>query len=511
MSEKQELLDIVDSMYDKYHKNTIVFSKFLNYIQEMPSVLENINNTMIQREKRKSKLESDSEKFIKKFLYNNKIYYNTSSEIFFQYKNNKYLLIKEDDVQHLILTSITSQKSLADWKQKLKVSILKKIKEQDIFTCIPESETIQNIISKLQTCMFNDKEKVKYFLTMIGDMLLKKCSLHYFIHSKVKPFLKELTNLSCMWFSTPILLNNFKFKYYDHKFSDCRLVDLIDFFDVENCLVLFKNDDALNLFCVAVYYSNRYENADNYLLNHCKNDSLRSYAFYLKNNNDKNIVDNFLNKYIEKREGSNVTWKNMQYIWKLYVENEKIPNIFFSSSLKNQLIKEIEFDIDQDFFLDCTSIHLPRVSKFLQFWNEQIIISEQEELELDELSSLFSFQCKTNLNEKDLLDLIKHYYSDICIEDEKFLLNIKCKIWDKKKDIIELIKNIKKEESLQDIEELPIFDIYKMYSKCKKKFIVSKQYFEKFIKEEYFIFIIDENFFHVKTFLGSFDSLGNIK
>ena len=82
--------------------------------------------------------------------------------------------MKEDDVQYTILNAISSNKTLMDWKQKLKVTILKKIKERDIFSCIPESETIQNVINKLHPSICDTKEKAKYFLTIIGDILLKK-------------------------------------------------------------------------------------------------------------------------------------------------------------------------------------------------------------------------------------------------------------------------------------------------------------------------------------------------
>ena len=101
-------------------------------------------------------------------------------------------MVKEDDIHHTILSTISLNKTLMDWKHRLKITILKKIKERDIFTCIPESETIQNVINKLYPMIFSSKEKAKYFLTIIGDVVLKKTSETYFINSKAKNFLKEL-------------------------------------------------------------------------------------------------------------------------------------------------------------------------------------------------------------------------------------------------------------------------------------------------------------------------------
>ena len=108
-----------------------------------------------------------------------------------------------------------------------------------------------------------------------------------------------------------------------------------------------------------------------------------------------------------------------------FIETEKLPNVFFTTILKTRLIEKIKYDGHKDVFLDCTSKLLPIVSKFIQFWNENIesnvddidnnnmdnsssIISDNdnEELEIDELCCLFTYHMKTNINEKTILDLI---------------------------------------------------------------------------------------------------------
>ena len=127
MSENN-LINIVKTVYNEYRDNPVIFQKLLETIEQLPEVLKNTNDTIINKHNRKIKLVSESELFIKKFLYMNKFYYNTSSELFFEYRDNKFHSIKEDDVQHAILTSISSNKVLMDWKHKLKITILKKIK-----------------------------------------------------------------------------------------------------------------------------------------------------------------------------------------------------------------------------------------------------------------------------------------------------------------------------------------------------------------------------------------------
>lgn len=535
---KTELINIVNSLYDKYENNEDIFCKFKQIVETLPDTLEQTNNTLIEKNERKQKLEKGSDQFIQKFLHNNKIYYHTTSELFFEYKDNKYSLVKEDDVQHIILTNISENQNLSAWKHKIKITILKKIKERDIFTCIPESKTIQNVLNRLCPSICYNKEQAKYFLTIIGDILLKKSNLIYILNPKIKPFLKEINNLACILFGSPTLWNIFKFKYYEHKLEECRIINLPEYNNIDNWNDYFKQDNALDLFCVAAYYSNRYENADTFLSENCKDDALKTYTYYLKNNTEDSIVDIFINTTTEKSEDCSITWKNLQYLWKHFIDTEKIPNIFFTNVLKAKLIEKMKYDQERDMFLDCTSKLLPIVSKFINFWNEEIILNidedENEELEIDELCTMFASHSKTNISEKTTLDLIKHYYTDTFIEEDKYLLNIKCKLWNKKDDIITTLQKYKKilnnannpnkkdkhaesdnintcedhDDKLDDgdnsnVDEIPINELYQAYcknkNKSKNKFIVSKQYFERFIKEESQLYVVND-FVAVKSF-----------
>lgn len=500
---KDELNTIINKLYDKYIDNPIIFQKFIQTIELLPDTLENTDTTIKEREKRKNKLEKDSESFIQRFLNKYKFYYNSSTELFFEYYQDKFSTIKEDDVQHKILSTISENKELSDWKHKIKVSILKKIKERDLFNCIPESATIQNVINKLCPNLFESKESCKYFLTVLGDVLLKKSNLIYFINPKMKPFLKQINDLSCMLFGSQSIFNNFKFKYYDHKYSLSRLITSNKILNLDYVINYLK-ECSLDIFCVAVHYSMRYENGDKYLEHKCTDNNLINYAFYLREKTEKQIISNFCDKNIEKSEECSISWKNLQFLWKQFIENEKIPNISFINNLKTILIDNFDYDSEKDLFLDCTSKYLPAVSRFIKFWTENININETEYdvLEIDEICSLFFHSSKCNINEKTVLDLIKHYYPDIVIEDNKYVYNINCTLWDKRKDINQCLKKYKRISPNVNMssEEISINEIYHMYCEMKFKFIASKQYFEKFIKEESELNIIEDSLIKVKSF-----------
>ena len=49
-------------------------------------------------------------------------------------------------------------------------------------------------------------------------------------------------------------------------------------------------------------------------------------------------------------------------------------------------------------------------------------------------------------------------------------------------------------------DEIPINELYQFYCKGKNKFITSKRYFERFIKEEYELYIVEDSFIKVQSF-----------
>ena len=101
-----------------------------------------------------------------------------------------------------------------------------------------------------------------------------------------------------------------------------------------------------------------------------------------------------------------------------------------------------------------------------------------------------------------MLDLMKHYYPGTFIENDKYLIGAKCNLWDKKKDINSAIKKYKQSKHYQELfaDEMPINELYQVYCKSKRKFTVSKRYFENFVKEESELYVVENNFIKVQSF-----------
>ena len=522
----------LDELINTYDDNNNVYSKLQNYIlNQLPETLCNLNNANIAREERKDMLNKESMIYISNYLEKNKYYYNTSTELFFVYNNEKFSLCKEDDILHNILTSISSynNKMLIDWKYKIKSSIMKKIRENDVLAAIPESSTIQNVIERFYPTIVASKERAKYFLTIIGDLILKKSTSVYFVTPKLKTFLNELSQLACRLFNTNSFSNVFKYKFYDHKLSDCRIVDVCEyvwsnpaktFTLTDSWINYFQHEHAIDLFCVAAHYSSRFGSADNFIMTHSNDIELNNYTFFLKNNTEDNIIKLFINRFIDIPEKSDeynlndhkISSKNMMYLWKQYIETERLPNVIFTSNLKGKFREVMKYDETEDVFVGVTSKLLPNVSRFLLFWKDLIDVDlpemNEEELEIDELCLLFYSSTKIHFTDKTMISLIKHYWTNVVIEDNKYLVNCRSKMWDKKKDISQILKQYQDRKQSKgdvgeefEIDSVPISELYAFYSKHHKcKYVASKRYFERYLHNEYSLYITNTNFIKVQSF-----------
>jgi len=612
-----ELLYIIKGLHDKYFEDDYTRSKLVSYIKNtLPTLLQQKCDERNMREERRKTLEETSDEFIREFINSSAYYYNPSIDLFFVYQHNTYKMINEDEIEHDIRTTITDQQNpeLSIWKYKIKNSIIKKIKERDLLSSIPESETIQRILNALTPFIFKNKDSAKYFLTIIGDILLRKNTNTYFIPSKTKHFISELSEESYALFGTPNMMNHIKFKFYEHKYEECRIIDVVEniisfpFYthnegikiglshsmsssslsslsnlntnlvsssgistpkspSTYNSSSIIQKQSMLDLFCVAAHYSTRFNSADLFIEKHCKDHVIRQHAFYLKHITDDEIMTKFISTTMEpcQNASARITWKNMLYLWKLFVEEEKIPNVFFTNVLKKHLMKRFEWICEplqlqsnlsevvsastatdtqdtQEIFLNVTSKHLPLVGKFMSFWNENITCNHSEiELEIDELSTLFlnygnvyhgNQKNVQTITDQTILGFIRHFLPDICIEEDKYLMNIGCKLWDKKQEILACIEEFKKmhmgngngnENSITSLKgkhknkdasasaqinqtpsititglpiSFPVHTIYDFYCKwgykC-NKMVVSKRYFEKFFIDNYNEYLTEKN------------------
>ena len=586
--------------------NEYILERIQAYVKtQLPQSIKNYQTAHAERETRKKSLAVTADEITETFLNKTKYFYCPASELYFTYNNQvRYSLIHEDEIHHRILsfTSCTSgangasvlisapvseasgakgasaSSSVASYgganmgavggasasanggasastsetirtsvstsiKYRIKNKIIKSIQSRDILSSIPESRTIQNVIGLLYPALFRTRDHAKYFLTILGDILLKKSAsasasaVVYFVPPLAKEFIKDLGaecygifGLNSGAFSTA-----FKFKYYEHQYKDCRIVDIHATAAAAAAASSSSSSPAsasasllrlshlpdlksavIDLFCVAAHYSHRFGNADDFLRLHCKTPEVVAHARFLCERTDQQIISEFVEYATEPASADHeISMTNMLYLWKMYLSEFRLPTMFFAATLRAKLAEYASAEGiggGGDVFPHRTSRYLPVVSQFRQFWGEHCVVNDTEiELEIDELSTLFKDYAvasastsaplgSTNLasaSDTTLLGILRHFYPDVMIEDDKYILNVGCGLWNKNAEINEYLEQFRDHCVALNLSfPQPLYNAYEYYcGKCysaAKRRIISKRYFEKYFVEEYAEYL-DEN------------------
>jgi hypothetical protein len=549
----QKITECVSKLYEKYENHPYMKDAAYNYIcNRLPSILENIEKTHAERAQRLEELTVEQDFFINYFLSNTRYFYLPATESFFYYDGDKYKQYSEDDVLYNILSSISRDQQLMSWKHKTKVSVMKRIKDNHLYNSIPESTTIQRVLNMLYPSVFHNKNEAKYFLTVLGDNIHRKEISGQVIHivpSVFKNLINHLNAMCQMWFGSN-LAQSFKFKYHvEHNYANIRIINTSSSIYLNDTVWINKmlNENGLDLLCVACHYSNRYHNSDNYVAKYSNDDVFYKSVFYLKDMSPEILVSVFIGEYLrvvpnpakitsgsgivlgEMSFGaSSISWKNMMYLWKHFLEARRLPNVVISTKLRQELMVSLGtyYRESDESFYGINSKYLPSVCKFIQFWEDTMETDETEiEFEVSEISTLFNRWCEMrkepsfHISEKQVVDLITFFYPDVELDQDKFVYKMRCSMWNKQMDILMAIDDLKEKYNMlpentmrisksnsslslcsQDSQyhfltnmNISVYDAYSHYCTYMTQIesnrqparstplLASKQYFEKFI------------------------------
>jgi hypothetical protein len=510
-------------------------------VNHIPATLANELKEHEKRVNRNIHLNKEQQIFIQVFLNKHSYFYLPNNGYFYEYNGKNYSIITDDDIIHCLLSSISKDRKLLEWKYKTKTNILKLIKNRNLFDSVPNTETIQNVLNVLHPSIFNTKSEAKYFLTVLGDNILKKkTNLIFLMSPKSKKLFAEIDNIACSLIGQTNTLHNFMTKYHEnHQFELCRLIKTNEKTSFDLWYDIIKKY-GLDLLCVATHYSNRFENSDNFLETNVDIE-VYNYSLYLKNSTQQEIITRFCNKCLlvsnnsENNNSPKILWKNLHFVWKQFLSEYSLPNMIYSNNLKIALTNVYSYNESTDSFSGIVSKYLPVESDFIQFWDKTIQITSKydnihfvNELEIDELCMLFKrwvkinvntdnqvFLSNGNINDDYVMKILTHFFPNIEIVEDKYILNVSCSLWNKTKDIhdsLEYIKSQIKSQSLDTSQTndnsqpdiISIEDAYKHYSnysKSLKKFVVSKNFFEKYLNYKIPQFIVYEKFIDVKSLL----------
>lgn len=498
-NKKENCTSVVEKLFDKYKEDEYMIQRIYNHVYvHLPTTLENEAKNHERRQNLNSYLSEEQQIFMQVFLSKNNYYYLPNNGFFYEYNGKDYFIVKEDEIIHKLLSTISKERVLLQWKYKTKLNIIKQIKDRHLFTSIPETDTIQNVLNMLYPSVFNTKSAAKYFLTIVGDNVLKKPThLVFLVSAKMKQLLYELQSVGVLSIGLDSVCSRFVTKYHEtHSFDNTRLVYIKEHVSQDYWREILKRI-GLNMLCVAAHYSKRYLYSDNFLDN-CSDDELLHQVYTLKNTTPTQIVQRFVDQCIEttSETGHTIEWKNLHFMWKQFLFAAGLPNVVFSNTLKTTLSDILPYDKESDSFPGIISKYLPVYKDFIHFWETTIASvsgtqpSEFEnELEIDEINSLFKAwnRSRSTLTEDTIIKIIKHFFPSFEIVEEKYVLHATSTTWNKVADIETSIPFIKQKFRQEHTMSLISFDdLYTCYQKYVSshtiiKFVVSKRFFEKYL------------------------------
>ena len=264
-----ECIQSITGLYEKYKDNEYMLQRIENHIVTyLPKTLENEWSNFEKRVDRQNFLTKEQQIFIQVFLSKNQYFYLPTNNCYYEYNGKQYTIVKDDDIIHNLLSSISQDRTLLQWKYKTKINILKQIKDRNLFSSIPETDTIQNILGLLCPFIFSTKNEAKYFLTIVGDNILKKNSNHIFLVSqKYKKMFMDLDSIATASIGNSNTTHNFMTKYHEnHSYENCRLIKINETFSNDMWKNIVRNN-GLDLLCIAAHYSIRYGDADKFIEN----------------------------------------------------------------------------------------------------------------------------------------------------------------------------------------------------------------------------------------------------
>ena len=487
----EQIKEELQLIYNEYD-NVICREKMIEFIQKE---LRERLDSFLSRKKRIEDLEKNSQVYINDFLLNSDMHYTyiSNSNIFISYNGEEFKLVNESDILHAILTNISQKKYLMDWKQKIKISIMKQIKEQHMFNIIPESHTIQFVLSHITPLILQTKEEAKYFLTVLGDNILKKNNnLVHLVNISTKEFITALEENLYHFFKNLYHLNTtFKYTWYDHEYSRCRILNFNKSVVNNTCWGSFVKYHILDIVSVAVHYSKRYSSSESYIKTLNTDRVMNTNIMYLVDKTETHIVKDFVKSNIIKMPNVKITWTEIYYIWKQFLQKNKLPSLMFLKNLKNELTSQLHYNSSVEQFVGATSAQLEIIQNLHTFWNSNIILEEGDEFEISEMCDIYNkwldSNNQTNITEETLCSLIEHFYG-VEIVDEKHIKNIKCILWNKQEEIKDVLEDLKITYKFSpDTYNRGINKVYNDYcAKATNKFnykAVSKKYFKKYIHQ----------------------------
>ena len=381
-------MEIISNLIEKYKENPYMNDKLTHYLINLPSFMQSIEDHHIKKTQQLQELTDKKEIYIKEFLSNHAIFYIPQTELFIEYIDSNYTILSDDDIAHYVLSELTDN-DLKIWKYKIKKNIIKRLKENMFTASVPDVTTIKYVFQSFT--MFNSKNHIKYFLTILGDCILgKKDTFVYFIDSSYKKVIRKFTE-QIYAMTNKSVIDNFKYKFWDHKYDQCRMIS-------GKCPELYKfPTKILNVISVATHLSTKYTNAEGFLLQ-CTDENFIQKTLFLNMNTPENIITMFIDDTMHKT--GTTSYKDFYFLWRSYLKQKELPLIISDTNFKTLLTTLNLYKDDM----------LPFTSKQLYIQNVKLFLEKYPDLEdqydISELVDIYNKSQDFKITEDMLRDII---------------------------------------------------------------------------------------------------------
>ena len=144
---KENCLNSITELIEKYKDDEYMLQRLhTRVVNYLPNDLDYEYKKREKNVNRTNYLTNEKDMFIQIFLSKNQYYYLPNNNCFYEYNGKNYSIVKDDDIIHKLLSTISKDRTLMEWKHKTKKTAISIIKERSLLNSIPESETIQNVL-----------------------------------------------------------------------------------------------------------------------------------------------------------------------------------------------------------------------------------------------------------------------------------------------------------------------------------------------------------------------------
>jgi hypothetical protein len=455
-------MDFISELRTKYATNPNLLQKLETYLANLPIMLQAAEEEQVQREIRRTEAAKKRNAFTSYFLEANPFFYVPQTETYIQYADHAFSVVSEDDITHMILKHVNADRTLATWKYKIKIQILKKIKDTGLLDADPDPVTTRLVVRTLWPAVFATKCAAKYFLTVLGDLLRGKRGTTYFLDPSFKPFIHVLGDHVATTLNKHIT-DDFKFKYVAQPFSSCRTIPGKA---TDHQLKL----NVLSIATVAAHYS-RAASGDDFL-NSCEDVGFAALVFGIKDQTPASLVSIFIREHTTQSKDHSLRFKDLFFLWRVFQRDRSLPNVVSPINLKHILTESGVMDAATEECRGLAPRQAPAILNFKHFWDTYVTPNESDVFEVAELAELYNAWCEG----KHL-----HLSAPACGEwlAPKLVgskARVSCSLWDKRSDIANALDAFEQAPDYSDDPEAK-YAFYCTYTKRFSKMLVSREYF----------------------------------